>query len=118
VSLIFTGQTLLALASGLLIVGGKLGSAVTCDDRSRMPGWRPNWSDPFRTAVLVGRGPGLIAAALDLGRHLLDQPAGSGLWPLLSSATLVVCYALWVRADLMLLGSAALDSVRIAGRTP
>jgi hypothetical protein len=106
-SLIFSGQLTLAVASGLLIVGGKLGSAITCDDRSRVQAWPANWKDPFRTAVLAGRGPGLVAAALDLGRHVLDQPSGIGLWSLLPSATLVVCYGLWIKADLLLLGSAA-----------
>ncbi len=106
VSLVYGGQTLLALASGILMVGGKIGSAVTGDDLSRVPGWPATWSDPFRTAVLVGRLPGLVAAALDLGRHLLDAPTGVGLLSLVPPATLVLCQALWLKADLLLLASA------------
>lgn len=109
-SLAFSGQMPLALASGILIVGGKLGSAATCDDRSRVPAWPASWSDPFRTAVLAGRAPGLIAAALDLGRHLLDAPSGMALFSLVPSATLIVCYGLWIKADLLLLGSSARNS--------
>ena len=111
-SLIFSGELWLALASGVLVVGGKLGSAITRDDRSRVAFWPKSWSDPFRTAVLAGRVPGLISVALDFGRHVLDQPSGAGLWSAVPSATLVICYLLWIRADLLLVSSSARGSWR------
>ena len=116
ISLIFTGQALLAAASGVLTVGGKLGSAVTCDDCSRLRVWPAHWRDPFRMVVLLGRAPGLIAAAIDLTSHLLGRAAATDLWSLLPSATLVVCYGLWIRADLMLLGVATHRAPRNAVR--
>ena len=106
VSLVLGGQLPLALASGVLMVGGKLGSAIA-GDTVRIAGWPSRWSDPFRSAVLIGRLPGLTAAALDLGRHVLDAPTGMGLVSLVQPATLVICQALWLKADLLLLNPAA-----------
>jgi hypothetical protein len=103
-SLTFAGQMPLALASGILIVGGKLASAITCDDRSRMHAWPATWRDPFRMAVLVGRVPGLIAATIEVTRHLLEEPTGVAVPAVATSATLIVCYVLWIRADFLLLG--------------
>ncbi len=111
ISLIYAGQTALALVSGLLVVGGKLGSAITGDDRSSVPLWPHSWSDPFRVAVLAGRAPGLLAAALDLGRHMFDQPGGMGLFSLVPPAVLVICYGLWIRADVLLVGSAGRTAI-------
>lgn len=105
-SLMFIGQVPLALASGALIIGGKLGSAITCDDRTRLEFWPKYWVDPFRGAVLAGRLPGLAAAALDLVRHGLDNPNGLAMFSLAPQAVLVVCYVLWIRADLLLIGGA------------
>ena len=100
VSLMFLGQWLLAVASGLLVVGGKLGSALLCDDRTRLGFWPVGWVDPFRGAVLAGRLPGIAAAGLDLGFRLLHYQGSVA--PLVQGAVLIVCYLLWMKADLLL----------------
>ena len=105
ISLFFIGQWFLAIASGLLTVGGKLGSALFGDDGSRPGFWPASWVDPFRGAVLVGRLPGIVAAGLDFGFRVLNWSNGS-LASLIQSATLVVCYLLWIKADLLLVGGA------------
>lgn len=115
-SLIFAGQLPLAIASGVMIIGGKLGSAITCDDRTRLRYWPKQWIDPFRGAVLAGRAPGLIAAVLDLVRHLLGDPAGVAMFSVFPYAMLVICYLLWIKADLLLIGSAG--STSTAGHSP
>lgn len=108
VSLLLMGQTFLALVSGLLIAGGKLGSALTGDDPNEIPLWPLHWPDPLRGAVLVGRIPGLAAvvsglfAALASG-HLID---------IVQPATLVVCYLLWIKADVMLINGARAQAIR------
>jgi hypothetical protein len=101
VSLMFLGQWLLALASGLLIVGGKLGSALLCDDRARLGFWPAAWVDPFRGAVLAGRLPGIAATGIDLGFRVLHWNDGS-VALLVQPAVLIVCYLLWIKADLLL----------------
>jgi hypothetical protein len=101
ISLLFTGQWGLAIASGLLTVLGKLGSALFGDDGSRPGFWPTAWVDPFRGAVLVGRAAGVMAAALDFGFRVVNW-SESSLLSLIQSGTLVVCYLLWVRADLLL----------------
>ncbi len=101
ISLIFLDQWFLAIASGLLSVGGKLGSALFGDDASQFGFWPAGWVDPFRAAVLVGRAPAITAACLDLGFRLLHWTDGS-LLPLVQPAILIVCYLLWIKADLLL----------------
>jgi len=100
-SLILVGQWLLAVASGLLTVGGKLGSAVFGDDRSQLGFWPALWVDPFRAAVLAGRVPGIAAAGIDLGFRIVNGSGGSVL-ALVQPAVLVGCYLLWIKADMLL----------------
>jgi hypothetical protein len=106
VSLVLAGQLLLGIASGLLIAGGKLGSAVTGDDRSRLVLWPGGWIDPFRGAVLLGRLPGIAAVAIELGFRIINQRQGTSLGSFLQPAVLLFCYLLWVKADLLLMQSA------------
>lgn len=101
ISLMFIDQWLLAIASGLLTVGGKLGSALFGDDRSALRFWPTSWVDPFRGAVLVGRLPGVVAAALDLGFRVLNRNDAS-LWMLVQPSVFLVCYLLWIKADYLL----------------
>lgn len=100
VSLVLVGQWVLAVASGLLTVGGKLGSAVFCDDRTQLRFWPALWVDPFRAAVLAGRVPGVAAAAIDLGFRMLHW--NGSLLALIQPAVLLACYLLWIKADFLL----------------
>lgn len=102
--LMFAGQSGLAVASGVLIMGGKLGSAVFGDNGGRPAFWPVSWPHPFRAAVFVGRVPGVAAAAASLLQRLASdtEPALS----VMQAAVLVVCYLLWIKADLLLIGNA------------
>jgi hypothetical protein len=99
VALLSLGQVVLAVTAGLLHAYGKFGSAAKWRP---MPGWRPEWPDFFRTMVLASRVPAILASGLDLARVAMtagpDTPASAWMTPL----TLLVCYALWCRADLLL----------------
>jgi hypothetical protein len=101
ISLIFLDQWFLAIASGLLSVGGKLGSALFGDDSARLGFWPTAWVDPFRAAVLVGRAPAVAAAGFDLGFRLFNWTGGS-VWTLAQPIVLLLCYMLWIKADLLL----------------
>jgi hypothetical protein len=101
VALLGFGQPLLAAFSGLLHALGKFGSAFARPG-ARVPGWPAGWPDAWRTAVLVSRLPAMLAALIELAR----VPAGAP-WPtLLAPVTLLGCYLLWARADLLLFGGA------------
>ena len=91
------GQPLLAAAAGVLQSIGKFGSAA---GRTSVPGWPASWPDVFRTAVLVGRVPAILATLIGL-LGALGHPDPS-LPAVLGPATLLVCIALWARADLLL----------------
>jgi len=70
-----------------------------------LPCWPASWPDPFRTAVLASRFPAIAAAGTELA-GLASLPAGDVAWPaVLVPLTLLISYALWVRADLLLFGS-------------
>jgi hypothetical protein len=106
ISLIYIGQSYLAIASGLLIVAGKLGTAVLGDSCSGLTVWRVSWPDPFRTVVLAGRVPGILAPIMEIVRQLSDGPADLSLVPLIQPAVLIICQLLWIKADLLLLSAA------------
>jgi hypothetical protein len=96
VALLSLGHVMLAVTAGLLHAVGKFGSAWKWRP---VPGWRRSWPDCFRTMVLASRVPAILASALDLAQAVAaDVPASAWLTPL----TLLVCYALWCKADLML----------------
>ena len=84
----------------MLLVGGKLGSACmpTASWILRVPGVPP--FDPFRVAVVLSRFPALVAIAGGLVATLAADVPASGV--LIQQATLLLCYSLWLRADLML----------------
>lgn len=100
VSLVLVGNVALGLLSSALLVGGKLGSAF-------MPSasWiiRPPYTppfDPFRIAVVASRLPALLAISVVLVTSLVSGAQSPDV--LLQQLTLLVCYGLWLRADLML----------------
>lgn len=108
ISLLLLGQPVLALLTGMLIVLGKLGSAIYGDDAVPPPLWPASWPDPFRLAVLVGRAPAIAAAALDLVHQL---GSGAPAIALVQPAVLIICHLLWVKADLLLLDGAPKPAV-------
>ncbi len=96
------GQWMLAATAGLMHAAGKFGSA----GRWRaIPGWPAAWPDCYRAAVLASRVPAVMAALAALFAVVENSDAGTSLAALLTPLTLLVCTALWARADLMLFGS-------------
>lgn len=93
-ALLMLGQPLLAATAGLLHAFGKFASAL----------FRPkassglNWPRLFRQSVLASRVPAICAALIELVREMPGGGAG-----LLAPATLLMCYAFWARADVMLM---------------
>ena len=100
------GHPELAIASGLLIIAGKLGNALF-GDGTTIPGWPMGWGDPFRLAVLLGRLPAIFAICADLTMLIGASLDGRSSGPqLVQVAVLALCHVLWVKADLMLLVAA------------
>src|SRR5690606_38333218 len=92
----------LAATSGLLHAVGKLGSAV---DFTRLGASRERSTElhvALRWTVVASRGPALLVAAIGLAALWL-APAGTSTDAALMLATLLVSYALWTVADLLLL---------------
>lgn len=96
VSLVLIGNAALGIASTLLLLGGKLGSALRPGASLilRLRGM-PSF-DPFRVAVVLSRVPALVG----IGAGLAAGEASAAVLP--QQAILLICYALWLRADLML----------------
>jgi hypothetical protein len=101
VALLSLGQVVLALTAGLLHAVGKFGSAWRW--RS-IPGWPSDWPNLYRSAVLASRVPAIIAASYGLLWVLGTFGPFTPWSALVTPLTLLVCYLLWCRADLMLLG--------------
>jgi len=99
VSLVYLNQPILAVLTGLLIVGGKLGSAVNGDFPCMFELWTSDWPDLFRSMVLAGRLPVIVAAGLVLAHQVgVSAPPSEMIQP----AVMVVCHLLWIRADILL----------------
>ena len=99
-ALLSLGHVMLAATAGLLHAVGKFGSAWKWQP---LPGWRSTWPDFFRTAVLASRVPAILASSIDLARvasRAPTPPRRPAAW--LTPLTLLVCYAVWCKADLML----------------
>lgn len=99
-ALFMLGHPMLAAVSGLLSAAGKLGSAAV----PRLPrtAWPHRWPDPFRSAVVVSRLPAMLVSVGELWIKAAAAIAGGPLLPALTPATLLVCYLLWAKADLLL----------------
>ena len=98
-ALISLGHVMLAATAGLLHALGKFGSAGKWQP---LPGWRSTWPDFFRTAVLASRVPAMLATSIDLARVAANADAATPAAAWLTPLTLLVCYAVWCKADLML----------------
>lgn len=114
VSLTFFGDLWLAITSTVLLAGGKFGSAL-----SPAQGWPVRIEsavrrgtteslkfDVFRMAVVMSRVPAICALLLLLLLLLgllATAMSGSAFGPgEIQSAILLLCYALWTRADILL----------------
>lgn len=100
ISLFYLGQPVLAIFTGVLIVLGKLGSGVFGDAPEAVPFWPRDWPDLFRSIVLVGRIPGMVAAGLELWHQMAT---GALALSVIQPAVMVLCHLLWMRADILLL---------------
>jgi hypothetical protein len=98
VALLKLGQPFLAATAGLLHAAGKLSSAICKSDAASGTDWP--WI--FRASVLVSRVPAMLAALIELLGHLTALTHGGPTLPALMPATLLVCYVLWAKADLLL----------------
>lgn len=99
VSLVYLNQPILAVLTGFLIVGGKLGSAVNGDLPGMSDLWPCEWPDLFRLMALAGRIPGVAAAGLVLWHQAgVSTPLSEMVQP----AVMVLCHLLWIRADTLL----------------
>ena len=100
--LLLLGNPILAATSGLLHAAGKFGSALDLSVLDSNGRWAPVLRDSFRWAVIVSRLPAMLIALIELGAVFgwsHNRDINSVTMPL----TLLICYALWAKADLMLL---------------
>lgn len=100
IGLMITDQPFLAATAGLLHAIGKFGSAWAVPNAVAL--WPAAWPDVWRSLVLASRIPALLAAAISLRSEFAN---GSASLELITPATLIACYLLWIRADLMLFGN-------------
>ena len=63
---------------------------------------RPTPADFFRTMVLASRVPAILASSIDLAHAVATADAATPASAWLTPLTLLVCYAVWCKADLML----------------
>jgi hypothetical protein len=104
IALLLLGDTLLAATSGLLHALGKFGSTFHRPG-TPVPIWPAAWPDPFRSAVLASRVPAILATAVALGSALRHVWSGGSFATLAMPLTLLGCYLLWTKADLLLFGA-------------
>ncbi|MER8445855.1 hypothetical protein NKH52_21945 [Mesorhizobium sp. M1066] len=103
IALLLLGDPLLAATSGLLHALGKFGSTFQRPGMP-VPRWPAAWPDPFRSAVLASRLPAVLATTVALGGTLPQLWSGGSFAALAMQLTLLGCYLLWTKADLLLLG--------------
>ena len=99
VALLSLGHVMLAVTAGLLHALGKFGSGWKWRP---LPGWRPEWPDFFRTLVLASRAPAILATSLDLMRVAATADAATPASVWMTPLSLLVCYLVWCKADLIL----------------
>lgn len=96
-ALVMFGDIFLAIVSGVLLAGGKFGSAFVPDGPLS---WR------FRQAVLFSRLPAIAALAVQFLREVSTATTETPLAATAMPAVMILCYLIWARADWLLLGSA------------
>jgi hypothetical protein len=97
--LFLLGQPVLAATAGLMHAAGKFGSTLPLAVQNRVP-YGPR---AFRLTVAASRVPAIVIVLIEMEKALIGTPAQ----PLAASALLLLCYLLWLKADLALLPSAA-----------
>ncbi len=97
VGLLILDQPVLAATAGALHAVGKSGSAFGFTRRP--PLWPAGWPDAWRSMVVLSRVPALIAASIEITRNLAGHTPLDGAEP----AALLLCYLLWLRADILLI---------------
>jgi len=97
--LFLLGQPVLAATAGLMHAAGKFGSALPLKLQNHVP-YGPR---VFRLTVAASRVPAIVIVLIEMEKVLVGAPAQ----PLAASALLLLCYLLWLKADLALLPSAA-----------
>ena len=105
-ALIQFGDLFMALVAGILLAGGKFGTAL-------LPGpsesQRPIWTqcDWFlRRIVILSRFPSLAALALEVTRvFLTNAPSHTAVMP----SIMAFCFLLWLRADILLISAGNTD---------
>jgi hypothetical protein len=95
--LLILNEPLLAATAGALHAAGKFGSAFA--GGRKLPLWPRHWPDGWRTLVVLSRVPALLAATLQIARDLGGQAPLHAFEP----AALILCYLLWLRADILLI---------------
>jgi hypothetical protein len=100
VGLLITGHPFLAATAGLLHAIGKFGSAWAGPLATSL--WPPTWPDLWRSLVLASRVPALLAAFMSLVTEASANGAGIGM---ITPLTLIMCYLLWIKADILLFES-------------
>ena len=93
VGLLFLGQPMLAATAGALHAMGKYGSSMVPPVAY--------WSNLCRGSVVLSRLPAVAAALLALGEVAGELPLLSV--GVLTPITMLVCYGLWLAADVLLL---------------
>lgn len=101
-SLLLVGNPILVVTSGLLHAVGKFGSAFRLGAHGvvlfglKVP-------ELFRLSVLLSRFPAIIVTATEVARVIADARTDQ-IQALAMPATLLVCYLLWARGDILLFG--------------
>ncbi len=96
-ALVIFGDIFLAIVSGILLAGGKFGSAFVPDGPL---------SSRFRQAVLFSRFPALAALAVQFLREASTATPDTPLAATAMPAVMILSYLIWARADWLLLKSA------------
>lgn len=107
IALVMFGNVWLALISTVFLAGSKLGSALREEgwqSRLRLPGIGLVTVDLLRVATALSRLPAIAAVSLEILRLAVIGAEGMVL-ALAQSTVLLVCYLLWLRADMFLFRS-------------
>ena len=97
VGLFLMGHPVLAATAGLMHAAGKFGSALPEWLQARMPFGQ----GVFRLTVVASRIPALVAVLLQLQAAMAAGESQS----LAASGLLLLCYLLWLKADVALMRS-------------
>lgn len=104
VSLVHFGDVLLAVASGTLLAGGKLGTAVFPESHGA-PKTANRLPALFRGAVILSRAPAILALSVQVLNEFSAPGGATRFADVIAPAVMLLCYFIWARADLMLLAA-------------